>query len=520
MFLRNPTALGTAASTISSIALLAGLHAGCSDSAETVPGDDTSAARRNRTHDAGAAPDATTLPDAATAFDAAASPDAGATTDSAPPPDAGTFSGATWYVSPSGSNADGHSWATAWGELDQIAWSVVHAGDRIEIGAGTYATALTASKAGAPSQRIVIERATEANHDGPVVIPNIVVTQPYVTIDGHDQARFQIYNPGNVNLLWVQVNDPTDYFEIKNARFEGTPNKDNWGRPVLVLAASGSYAQANVSIDHCFFDHSQGSEDIISWKSTGSLKIEHSVFYRWESLYMPNYNYGSGVCPATPTYGTNGSLGSLCWSHSDLVEGGGTGHTMGDVIFRYNLVDDFVPGDPLVTGIQGNNIAFMTGYTTFRNVEFAYNVFAETYETFQSKAILGTTRFDNTVYYNAMSVGGDGYEALNNIYMLANHYHNEVIWGAAPRYSLYWDDGTFAQGPIYDFQSGSGTNIKADPMFIDPTNILGPDGIPFTADDGFNLKAGSPAIHNGTPTRETVDIRGDSIVGAPNIGPY
>jgi hypothetical protein len=475
-------------------------------------------------HDSATAPDTGTPSDAgavdsAAPTDAGHPPDAGGPTDSGTPPsDAGPFTGGTWYVSPGGTNADGKSWATAWKELDQINWNMVQQGDRIEIGTGTYTTALNVTKGGAPSQRILIERATAPGQDGLVVVPNIVVSLPYVTIDGHDQTKFQIHNPANVNLLRVQVSDPTDFFEIKNTRFEGTPNKDYWGRPILVLGANGQETHANVSIDHCFFNKSQGSEDIISWKSSGSLKIEHSVFYQWQSLYFPNYNYGGGVCPATPT---EGALGPMCWSHSDLVEGGGTGHTMGDLIFRYNLVDDFVAGDPLVTGIHGGNIAFMTGYTTFQNVVFADNVFKDTYETFQSVAILGTFRVDGNVYYNAAAPSGNGFEALNNIYLALNHYDSiEVVWGLAPKYSIYWDDGTMPHGPIYDFQSGGGTNIKANPLFLDPTNILGADGLPFTADDGFNVQATSPAIHKGTPTPETVDILGRPIVGAPDIGPY
>src|SRR5258706_12939918 len=44
--------------------------------------------------------------------------------------------GNAWYVSLSGDNGDGKSWATAWKELDQIGWSSIEPGDRIEIDAG------------------------------------------------------------------------------------------------------------------------------------------------------------------------------------------------------------------------------------------------------------------------------------------------------------------------------------------------------------------------------------------------
>lgn len=37
-------------------------------------------------------------------------------------------------------------------------------------------------------------------------------------------------------------------------------------------------------------------------------------------------------------------------------------------------------------------------------------------------------------------------------------------------------------------------DLFADPLFVDSSNPLGPDGIPFTADDGLRLQPGSPAI--------------------------
>jgi len=41
-------------------------------------------------------------------------------------------------------------------------------------------------------------------------------------------------------------------------------------------------------------------------------------------------------------------------------------------------------------------------------------------------------------------------------------------------------------------------SINANPLFVNENNPLGPDGIPFTADDGLKLSAGSPAIGSGT----------------------
>jgi len=57
--------------------------------------------------------------------------------------------GAVYYVSRTGSNGDGRSWATAWNELDQIDWSVIGPGDTILIDGGPvtcrYAVTVTGS---------------------------------------------------------------------------------------------------------------------------------------------------------------------------------------------------------------------------------------------------------------------------------------------------------------------------------------------------------------------------------------
>ena len=52
----------------------------------------------------------------------------------------------------------------------------------------------------------------------------------------------------------------------------------------------------------------------------------------------------------------------------------------------------------------------------------------------------------------------------------------------------------------------SGTNILADPLFLDASNPAGPDGIWFTVDDGLQLTENSPAIDIGENTALIDDI--------------
>lgn len=79
----------------------------------------------------------------------------------------------TWYVSKNGNDSDGASWASAWNELNQIDWNVVHPGDTILLDGGssgmTYTTHMSVDASGTAGSPITIKRATEAGHNGTVV---------------------------------------------------------------------------------------------------------------------------------------------------------------------------------------------------------------------------------------------------------------------------------------------------------------------------------------------------------------
>jgi hypothetical protein len=388
--------------------------------------------------------------------------------------------GNTFYVTESGNNTTGTTWATAWNELDQIKWSSVNPGDTVKLAGGTYTTALSLSKGGTPANRIWIIRATESGYNGKVVMRGsayysqpygtsacVRVTQPYITLDGLDYTMFEFRQPG-ITYIQVYFSGSPGYFEVKNASFWNTPDINCWMRSVDVPSG-------NLSIDRCFLDKSQCSEDIIRFQSRGSLKIQHSVLRHWTSI---------------PYQGDR--------THSDLVEGGGTGHTMDSLIVRYNLIDDDIT--------DGHNIAFMTGYTAFTYKEFSYNVFKGIYMVSQAKSLQTATCFNNTFY--DCTYGGSWLDIKNNIFSCSANFY----MGNSLSYCL-WAPGTGS------FVSGN-NNIQADPRFSNPASILGADGIPFTADDGFILRPGSPAINRGTDVGKTTDICGNALVGAPDMGAY
>jgi hypothetical protein len=406
--------------------------------------------------------------------------DGGGGTPDGPP----TESPPAFFVSRTGDNSDGKTWATAWNELDQIDWSAVAPGDHIAIDAGTYTTRLVPAKGGSAQGRIYLERSIEPGHNGKVTfdfshtdVPDywasyVRIEHPFLTIDGRDWTKFEMIADASC-LVALQTDDDADYFELHNVKLSGFANPDNGGAALCINSGS-------IGMDHVWFGTQIGAEDHIKLvtSSHSSVRIEHSVFTPWISI--------------------NGS-------HSDLMEQCWGGCEAGDLTFKHNLVWDSGPG--------GGNLVF-TLDAHWSNVDLSYNVFKDTYQAFQFSS-RGSMRTSNNVFYDVFSTfGGDDptWHAENNIFV-APADNSSIVWGSIPTYSL-WAPST------YGYVSGNGTNLQADPKFVDPTNVLGADGLPFTADDGFNLQDGSPAIDHGTATTDTTDLLGHAIVGAPDIGAY
>lgn len=118
----------------------------------------------------------------------------------------------TYYVSKSGSNADGLSWETAWNELNQIQWNVVRPGDIILLDGGEsqaiYTTRLTIRTSGASKKPITIKLADEKGRDGQVVIFGGRSTPlPYCEQETYEYVTEGVRQTGILvrNAAWVVV---------------------------------------------------------------------------------------------------------------------------------------------------------------------------------------------------------------------------------------------------------------------------------------------------------------------------
>jgi len=141
-----------------------------------------------------------------------------------------------FFISKSGNNADGKSWATAWNELNQVKWSDIKPDNTIYIAGGTYNTQMDIKASGTASNYIVIKRATaEENNndagwnsgfDSQVFLNDVsftIYTNDYILIDGVKNNGIKIkvntnhrgidLSPGNGN--------PSNYITLRNLEIEG-----------------------------------------------------------------------------------------------------------------------------------------------------------------------------------------------------------------------------------------------------------------------------------------------------------
>ena len=285
----------------------------------------------------------------------------------------------------------------------------------------------------------------------------------------------------------IDANTCIDGFTVRDG--------DGWGTGNSVFTVSGmatyrSYgggmyiASSSPAIRNCTFSY-----NTVPYFGGGMYNdrcapaISNCIF-----SYNTTYNWGAGIynANASPTI-TNCIFAFNTAGTSPGYNGVGGG-----------LAN--VGGSPIITNcLFFSNTAFSTGGAVFNS---------------------GTSpTFTNCTFVSNSSVSGGGmYNWNNSTVTLANC----ILRGNAAsggiddiqNYTNGLNNNTSTSSTTYSNtqtpQPGTG-NSTADPVFVDITNAIGPDGLWRTADDGLRLAPCSPAINTGSnaaiPTGITTDIR-------------
>src|SRR5690606_25737698 len=96
-----------------------------------------------------------------------------------------------------------------------------------------------------------------------------------------------------------------------------------------------------------------------------------------------------------------------------------------------------------------------------------------------------TAQIDNSIIWGNHNASG--------IANISNASYSQSVGPAVPGYSYSLIQGSGGSGNwVEEFGQDNGGNIDADPLFVNPDNPFGNDGIWGTADDGWALSFCSP----------------------------
>jgi hypothetical protein len=381
---------------------------------------------------------------------------------------------------------NGSDWNNAYTSLP----ATLQRGATYYVAAGNYGS-YTFNTPASGTTRITIKRAIESDHGSStgwqssygtgaaVFAPVLQFNTPYWTFDGQVWHGFELTCNRTYSGFGgsMQINTGGNFVTVRGVYFNAN-----------YAAGSGHtlgiFGQ-DTTVELCHF-YKTAYEDHLVGEPKGTLTIRSCVFT------MPN----------VPPDG----------SHRDLFNP----YTSGgwNLVFEKNIVYDlwlfgFLLQDPSPIGtmIIRYNVFSTFGHATFRLGS--------------GNGGMGNCTVYNNVFHNCLDLQVDSSKVTerNNIFSRTGGWTDEFgdttvhASAASSQYNLYTPNTGV-------FQSGTGNINGGDAMFIDPTSPLGADGIPFTADDGFNIKAGSAAIGKGVNVGLTTDIRGNPVPATPSIGAY
>ncbi len=418
-----------------------------------------------------------------------------------------------FYVSKAGSSADGTSWATAWNELDRIDWNIVQPRDTILLDGGAtkmvYTTTLAVGASGTEAAPILIQRATEAGHDGQVVIfggrsiPLVcghaiqytyqtdgvrkygvdLGARSYVTLDGGKWRGIAIYGH---NLHGIHLSRGSSHDVVRNVEIydNGQANFDtarqwwNSDQPGVGLTGASHTFERDII-------HDNGQDAFQCGGGLSELTIRNCWLYNGRphprsAALSYNYTmhsdgiqvYGGGV--------QSGILMEGCIIGPGLMQGTILGQTPTHGVEAQ--VDDVTIRDSLFLNTTNANIM---GYPQIKSRNWTID---------HVTAFMTRTNPDGKERTN-LFLEGSGHKITNSIF-----------YGSA----LSLPGEVRTEGNVQFHTSGRSIGVTADPQFAGaPAYDSNPDLATLIRSD-FALKPGSPAQGKGASITSVVQLLGDA----------
>jgi predicted outer membrane repeat protein len=277
----------------------------------------------------------------------------------------------------------------------------------------------------------------------------------------------------------------------------------------------GIYASTDLSLMDCAFYSCLSRASInmsvfggAIYQETGKLKLEGCGFLGNTVACLGAYFQfadGGGVYTA----GADTCFVNNCLFYANYVQGyfaaSGAGMSCGRKIsFVTNSV--FTKNEVNAQAGANSGGGYVSGgNSTITNCTFVKNK-AGSGAAILTSSSGGTNTVKNTLFWNNLNVSNttDANTQIHNLSPSVTHLSYSLIPSGVPP--------TVTNG---------GNNLSSDPLLVNENDLFGPDrGWP-TADDGFNLQAGSPAATAGTLIgAPLLDVLGMPRGNAPSIGAY
>jgi pectate lyase len=377
----------------------------------------------------------------------------------------------SYYVSKSGNNSSGASWASAWNELSQVNWSTVGSGSTLYVAAGTYTTCFpTVTISG-----ITIKRATASDHgisegwngslDGQVIVDHApkyfleVRGVSSFTFDGASHSPWKFREIGITGIGGQILLRNSSNVIIRNVELDGNSESTLDGGPEDGLRVT--YCD-NLVVEHCYIhDFRQYSipkaahEDAVQMPSGNHVIFRYNIFANCGMLlFLGDPSWGNQwVNDITIEH-------NLFYCESGIGRGTYTGIDLKGT--NKNGAD--------TTRIENNTFALRSDESSRRCLYFS--------TTGNSNRAL--TYFRNNIIYNS-NIG----DVAQAPYHSNNCYYNP-----------------FKPGDTLSETGG----ITSDPLFVNYAN------------NDFHLQSTSPCINKGAKVGWLYDFDGKKIVGIPDMG--
>jgi hypothetical protein len=388
--------------------------------------------------------------------------------------------GAVYYVdrnNPAASDGNPGTEALPWLTIQKAA-NTVSPGDTVYVKTGVYDERVLISRDGTPASKIIFKALPRRSVQ---VLHGFRVAADAIRVEGFDITHnLAGWNNGGVWIAGHDLEIVDNYIhDIPYAGIVASWSPNNWRNTTIadnyILRCNQGILMSGAS-DNWLVENNE-IERLI--QPPGGYDADYIRFFGTNHIIRHNYLHGT-----RPE-----EIGN---SHTDYFQTfNNNGEVAHNILIEYNQGLDFA------------HQAFMMSSdgVSHSNITIRYNMF----QGFTSWGVCAENIRDLHIYNNTW-VGNGINESIHGVGFRigsTGDIKNNIFAGIT---STYWRDAasSYTSGYNLTFESrddpnpGSSTDLlDTDPLFTAPEDILGPDGIPWTADDGLRLQAGSPAAAGG-----------------------